>query len=101
MANSFPLSKSEEGIYISSINGGDAYNLAHTVSLGKDVLEIVISSNGNDYNPFINHQEKYVESFDPEMDEGGFGLSIIKDLASSYDYKYEDEKSITIVRIKL
>ncbi|MBE6141925.1 MAG: hypothetical protein E7175_03715 [Erysipelotrichaceae bacterium] len=70
-------------------------------NLGKDVLEIVISSNGNDYNPFINHQEKYVESFDPEMDEGGFGLSIIKDLASSYDYKYEDEKSITIVRIKL
>ena len=37
MAKSFPLSKSEEGIYISSINGGDAYNLAHTVSLGKDV----------------------------------------------------------------
>lgn len=34
MAKSFPLSKSEEGIYISSINGGDAYNLAHTVSLG-------------------------------------------------------------------
>ena len=33
----FPLSKSEEGIYISSINGGDAYNLAHTVNLGKDV----------------------------------------------------------------
>ena len=32
----FPLSKSEEGIYISSLNGGDAYNLAHTVNLGKD-----------------------------------------------------------------
>ena len=33
----FPLSKSEEGIYISSLSNGDAYNLAHTVSLGKDV----------------------------------------------------------------
>ncbi len=32
----YPLSKSEEGIYISSLNGGDAYNLAHTVNLGKD-----------------------------------------------------------------
>ena len=37
MAKLFPLSKSEEGIYISSLNGGDAYNLAHLVSLGKDV----------------------------------------------------------------
>ena len=33
----FPLSKSEEGIYISSINGGDAYNLANAINLGKDV----------------------------------------------------------------
>lgn len=33
----FPLSKAEEGIYISSINGGDAYNLAHIVNLGKSV----------------------------------------------------------------
>ena len=32
----FPLSKSEEGIYISSLSGGDAYNLAHLVNLGKD-----------------------------------------------------------------
>lgn len=32
----FPLNKSEEGIYISSLNGGDAYNLAHLVNLGKD-----------------------------------------------------------------
>ena len=31
----FPLSKSEEGIYISSLSLGDAYNLAHLVHLGK------------------------------------------------------------------
>ena len=37
MAKLFPLSKSEEGIYISSLSGGDAYNLAHTVNLGKGV----------------------------------------------------------------
>lgn len=37
MAKTFPLSKSEEGIYISSLTSGDAYNLAHVVSLGKDV----------------------------------------------------------------
>ena len=33
----YPLSKSEEGIYISCLNGGDAYNLANLVNLGKDV----------------------------------------------------------------
>ena len=38
----FPLSKSEEGIYISSLSGGDAYNLAHTVPLGKDVDKKVV-----------------------------------------------------------
>ena len=32
----FPLSKSEEGLYISSLSGGDAYNLANLVNLGKD-----------------------------------------------------------------
>ena len=37
MVKTFPLSKSEEGIYVSSLAGGDAYNLAHLVSLGKDV----------------------------------------------------------------
>lgn len=33
----YPLSKSEEGLYVSSINGGDAYNLANIVELGKDI----------------------------------------------------------------
>ena len=33
----YPLSKSEQGLYISSLSSGDAYNLAHTVNLGKDV----------------------------------------------------------------
>ena len=37
MRKYYPLSKSEQGIYISSLNGGDAYNLANTVNLGKEV----------------------------------------------------------------
>ena len=42
MAKQFPLSKAEEGIYISSLNGGDAYNLAHKVSLGKDCSKEIV-----------------------------------------------------------
>ncbi len=33
----YPLSSSEQGLYISSLNSGDAYNLANVVNLGKDV----------------------------------------------------------------
>ena len=35
MEKYYPLSKSEEGIYISSLSEGDAYNLANTVNLKK------------------------------------------------------------------
>ena len=63
----------------------------------KEGLRIDISSNGENYNPFENHKEKYAEEFDPEMKEGGFGLSIIKDLAKSWDYHYKDKKSIITI----
>ena len=33
------------------------------------------------------------EEFDPEMAEGGFGLSIIKDLTKSWYYQYKNKKS--------
>ena len=33
----WPLSKAEESMYVSSLSGGDAYNLANLISLGKDV----------------------------------------------------------------
>ena len=67
--------------------------------VNKDDLEITISCNGDDYNPFANHKEKYLEEFHPEIKEGGFGLSIIKDLAKSYSYEYKDHHSITKVII--
>lgn len=37
MNKCYPLSSSEQGLYIASLNSGDAYNLAHLVNLGKDV----------------------------------------------------------------
>ena len=37
MPKFYPLSKSEEGLYFSSLESGDAYNLANTINLGKDV----------------------------------------------------------------
>ncbi len=59
-----------------------------------DGLKITIISNGGDYNPFANHKEKYLKEFDSEIAEGGFGLSIVKEFAKSYSYKYENKHSI-------
>ena len=67
--------------------------------LEKDDLVIVIKSNGEDYNPFANHKEKYLDEFHPEIKEGGFGLSIIKDLAKSYKYEYTDKKPTIIITL--
>lgn len=65
----------------------------------KKDLTIMISSNGDDYNPFANHQEKYEEEFKLDMAPGGFGLSLIKNFAKSWDYKYQDHHSIVTVVI--
>lgn len=67
----------------------------------KDDLVVVVSSNGADYNPFINHQEKYEKEFKPEMEAGGFGLSLIKDFAKSWDYRYENNHSIITITVPL
>ena len=37
MKDYYPLSKTEEGIYVSCLEETDAYNLAHLVNLGKDI----------------------------------------------------------------
>lgn len=66
----------------------------------KERLNITIKSNGEDYDPFINHKEKYLEEFHPGIEEGGFGLSIIKDLAESYKYTYKNKHSIIDIVLK-
>lgn len=69
-------------------------------SLLKDDLKMRIISNGDDYDPFENHKEKYLEKFHSEIEEGGFGLSIIKDLSKSYSYKYKNGHSIIEIIVK-
>lgn len=67
----------------------------------KKELILTIRSNGEDYNPFANHKEKYYEEFHPEIKEGGFGLSIIKDLAKSYKYEYLDGHSVITIVLQI
>ena len=60
----------------------------------KDELKLIITSNGEDYNPFKNHKEKFLEKFHSEIAPGGFGLIIVKDLTKSHKYIYKDGHSI-------
>ena len=66
--------------------------------LVKDGLQLVLSNNGSDFNPFKNHQEKFLDQFDHEIEPGGFGLTIVKDLSKSYSYEFKNgHPTITIV----
>lgn len=68
-------------------------------SVTNDKLTMKIISNGSDYDPFLNHKDKYLtkENENPEL--GGFGIKIVKDLVNSYDYEYIDGHSIiTLVK---
>jgi len=60
----------------------------------KDDLKLTITSNGEDYDPFKNHKEKFLDKFHSEIAPGGFGLIIVKDLTKSHKYLYKDGHSI-------
>ena len=67
-------------------------------SLVKEGLQLVLSNNGSDYNPFKDHQEKFLDKFHHEIEPGGFGLKIVKDLSKSYSYEYKKgHPTITLV----
>lgn len=67
-------------------------------SLIKEGIKVVISSNGDDYNPFTNNKEKFLNEYHHEIEPGGFGLTIVKDLSKSYEYLFKDgHPTITLV----
>ena len=53
-----------------------------------------IISNGNDFNPFKNHKNKYFAKADDVTGIGGFGIKIVKDLVDLCDYEYHNGHSI-------
>ena len=66
----------------------------------KGELKLTITSNGEDYDPFKNHKEKFLEEFHSEIAPGGFGLLIVKDLTKSHKYSYKDGHSIIELILK-
>lgn len=64
-----------------------------------DDIEITIKANGSDYDPFLNHKDKYLEDFSHDVEEGGFGVLLVKDLSKETSYSYKNGHSIVIVKL--
>jgi anti-sigma regulatory factor (Ser/Thr protein kinase) len=60
----------------------------------KGTLTLVISSNGDEFNPFENHKEKHLKESDEDVAPGGFGISLIKSVTKKQSYSYKDHKSV-------
>ena len=63
------------------------------------LLEIEIISNGSDYDPFKNSEDKYLESFSEDTKEGGFGVILVKELSKEYSYVYKDNQSVIVIKL--
>ena len=70
-----------------------------TFSYKNNTLSIQIVTNGHDYNPFKEGKDKYLEEYNHDIEEGGFGIAIVKDLAKTTSYKYKDGHSIIIIEL--
>ena len=68
-------------------------------SFRNDVLGIEIVANGHDYDPFSNNKEKYLEEFSHEVEEGGFGVTLVKTFAKKTSYSYKNNKSHTKIEL--
>lgn len=98
--------KSEVGIIIDElVNNLVSYDKKEDLTIGfkfevnKDNLTIKIISDGEDYDPFTNHKDKYLAAENEEQQIGGFGIKIVKDLVDSYKYEYTNNHSIvTLVK---
>lgn len=65
----------------------------------KDVLTISIVVNGHDYDPFKDNTKKYLEEYSEDIVAGGFGISIVKDLAKTTSYEYKNGHSYVVITL--
>ena len=60
----------------------------------------MISNRANTY-PLAKNKEKYISSYSDDIKPGGFGVTIIKDLASEVSYQYSDGYNNLIVKMNI
>lgn len=62
-------------------------------------LQIEIISNGNDYDPFKNNKEKYLKDYSDDIEVGGFGVTLVKELSKECKYLYKNDHAYTIIKL--
>ena len=98
--------KSEMGIIfdellnnVVSYEKAEELTLEVNIKLIKEDIILIISSNGVEYNPFLR-EDNYIAEYSDDLKIGGFGLTIVKNLSSSIDYKRKDDKNILTITKK-
>ena len=98
--------KSEMGIILDElINNVVSYEKAEKLVLEVDVkmnkgeIVLIISRNGEEYNPLIK-ADNYVAEYSDDLKIGGFGLTIVKNLSNSIEYKRKGNKNILTITKK-
>ena len=96
--------KSEVGIIIDEIvNNIVSYSQVENLEffvdfvLDKNTLSIVFEDNGVEFNP-LSKEEKYLEEYHDDIAIGGFGISLVKTLSKSVDYKYSKGHNILTIK---
>ena len=64
-----------------------------------DSVKMEIISNGSDYDPFKNKKEKYLHEFSHDIEEGGFGVTLVMSMSKSTKYKYKDGHSVITIEV--
>lgn len=87
-------------VYSNIVNysGADIASVACNITDGK--LMITFSDNGIEYNP-INAEEPDITLSAEERKIGGLGIFMVKKIAKSIEYNYEDNKNILTIVIAI
>lgn len=79
-----------EEIFSNIINYSGAEYVLFQCSKDSDRVDIVFKDNGKMFNPLENRTEKAFEDFD----EGGMGISLVKELCSRISYSNTDGENV-------
>ena len=83
-----------------SYEKADVLTLEVNAKLEKDTIILTVSSNGQEYNPLLN-KDQYIDKYSDDLQVGGFGVTIIKNLVDSIIYNRKDGKNVLTLTKKI
>lgn len=65
-----------------------------------DLMHILLVNNGVEFDP-TKKEDKYIEGYTRDLEEGGLGITLIRKFTSSFTYRREDDKNLLYLTKKL